>query len=958
MGLVLKGAAFSASVGESAGGRGAEFFETVEMSYEKKLIMHRALVARVRGIGGPHRATMGVEEEEEDASCSPEFLACINKHLWVDDAKLVKRLKINLGLAQSSGGRSGIFQHADHPSLAPIVEERWPSVMIPGACSGVLKKDPATGCDVAKRDDFPPATYPFGTRGGPHRHVGEANPLVLESERYPEGGSAFFDSELGSGGCVGLYVRKIEKSKRFDFLKNHGLPEEAVFCRDSEKLLRMVVKRKGSPAVVGRVRTFSTFRYKYYLIVRCTAGRRACEVYESLVRGIGVEKLRSDPSFVDDRFGGEGGGGGGGGARRWPRPVTIGDLACSTYYSLYVKQCAENARRLAFRYAKCLQISVPLCRRGTRLPPGARLRTCEGAYECPELVWGSARETDVALHRVEKTVREEKVGLMTRFAKWFSIGGSNRYEPTPGASSSTSTVAVAEDVDDFSSFTFSSTSSSSSAGSSATSRSQEEGEDAAATLATMPGSSFPPNAATLRWKKKTMKLDPSVGVPPVCQEKRMQFDGCLKLIVSHASSEFLYVQVHGETASIDVGEAIPNAIPRDASAWPDVLVRLPPLQGYASVKLKRAALDVLKDADHSARVISTAAVYHRESSLTARPLPCSLPLLPSRTEGSFPEGDYFEPRVSPEAFCGVAPVSFESHGCGCNVFPGAESETVALNKKHGSLFRFGEDGPSSSSSDCEREERAATLGENRSRSLAISCSGDSDEEYDGNPYASDRCSSCSEEEAESRCPVSRELELKKLHGKTKNFQTELLYDVSKNQMIACPTVAVSFEGGRTCRLDRQPVMAWLAHDEVHRRHYDRALESAYYLPSDVPHFRSSAAAAMVNPAHHHHHRGSHVFPCYVKLEDTLRELVYRCMGGQAQVRVSCRDPGPIGEYDGLVSVSYRNEDVPAMEGGGMASEVVTGVHFTYKNYKPLLCVESLPSTLHAAPVLSPSGDAV
>jgi hypothetical protein len=801
--------------------------------------------------------------------CSEAFLRRINKNVWIDDAKLMKHLKSNLSRAQSSGSSSGIFQYAENfnGESKEVVERGasgcWPAVVMPGGCQSTgFRKDDVSRCEAFKTDHFPVPVYARSSEGNEtalHHNVGKMDSLYLESKDVDSvgGGHVFFHSELDLGGCVGLYVQKIEREKRFEFLSTTKYKREDI---EGETTVGIDVRYEA--------KTFSTLKYKYYLIVRCTAGRRACNIYEAMVKGIPLADIP---------------------ALKLSRPNTLQDFACSSFYGFYMQQCAENARRLAFKFSKCLHVSVPL--REVAGPCAAeRLRVPSGhRYDSSEIHWRMARNTDFGLRKVQKMEDRKKREELFERVDW-----TQRAKATRSANGS----LEGYHSDYSSSESFGSMSSSDDPFSDS-----EEAEEGTETEAEFKKA---PEWERKFWKKRVTEMDPSVGIPPMGREKRMQYENTLKIVTfPHGGSR---IQIHAETVNVVLkGEPVPAAVPRDGTCCSKVAVRLPPLQGYVYVNLKEETLRHLSGFDCSGRLASASALHVSESSL--------------RSASSF-EADVA--RVGEKQELGESnPFDFVG-GCGCN--DGCVDSSVSLGM--GDYFEPRE-GPVT----CSSEIRKVGWG--------TDC------------HSNSCCHHCAEGvlvdsgNEDRACPLLNrskfEGEYDHPFGEIKDFETELLYDSQKRIKVISPNDSFSEGEVRRRRSDRQAPVFHVAHTPVHLEHYENALRSTYHLPSDCrSHLerdvkRGRLSNVSVNP--HHASRSSFG---YVQVEETVAEMVRRSMGARSRIVISNRDPGPVGEYEGVISVGCSNEDYASSSSEELANRIQRNVHYSYKQYRPACCVESFP----------------
>lgn len=856
--------------------------------------------------------------DKQTLQCSPDFLSSINKHPWLDDDELLKVLKANLGLAQEAGPHSGIYQYAPRNNLRLNKgEETWPCVVIPGACSTVLQKDELSGCEVDKMKDFPGSSYSGGNaRKEQHEHINRHNSLALESESYSKGGTMLFQSELGGDGCVGLYLKKIPSSKRLSFLQKYSKSE---IC-GTQKVTRKTTCQYA----------FSTMKYKYYIIVRCAAGQTACDFYERMVRGVSFAELTSLDLSA---------------------PTTIGDFACSSYYRLYVKQCAENARRIAFKFAKCLQISVPLFNRNT-IPTVARLKVCQEEYENPEVHWGLVGP-DVRLHKVHKLATKKCNSKLNQIVDWIL---------------EKSDVPCQDGCQVL----------------------QNENDNSLVGCATCGGQknrNGKKSPEKAYWKKHILALDASAGVPPMGKEKYLQYDNALRLVVSpslqpkgdnqglvgarHGSNDDdggggdggkhqsqTYVQIHNNTLSLDIGgnsattkhgKTLPNA----ASNQSAIMVRLPPLQGYSVMKLREPLLSEIRKLDCNRKVIGTSAMFTPESSF-----------LPSLSAS----GDLIIPGCTPASnlartnpiHCHALPTPAETM-CKLSVFPvsfgqsrvcndnddvwGPEDEGQALSwhchhstedlvhehcfvKAHvakGTIKRK-QEWPGIHLTEKHAKLFNLKLQDEDCQSESSDCEDTDEDDYDESSSSSLYC--------------------KGPHRKTKAFETELLYDSNKNKMYISPLGNPRIEAvPHAKRCERQPIFSLVGHDFKHGLFFANAIRSVFTFPSDMRNdsmlmdLNGNALHHGVNPKHLSEPSRHHVL-----LEETLTEMVQRCMGAQGCISLTKRERNRLGEKIPSISLKYTapddHDDVDVADIKTYNPKVNLG--FTFAQYRPVCCVESLP----------------
>jgi hypothetical protein len=180
-------------------------------------------------------------------------------------------------------------------------------------------------------------------------------------------------------------------------------------------------------------------------------------------------------------------------------------------------------------------------------------------------------------------------------------------------------------------------------------------------------------------------------------------------------------------------------------------------------------------------------------------------------------------------------------------------------------------------------------------------------------------------------------------GEIKDFETELLYDSKKRIRVRSPD-DVCLEGGtRTRRSEKQASTFHVAHTPVHLEHYENALRSVYHLPSDCrAHLERGVKggrlpATSVNP--HHAYRSSFG---HVQVEETVEEMVRRYMGARSRIVISSQEPGPVGDYEGVISVGCAHKDYASASSEELASRIQKNVHYSYKQYRPACCVESFP----------------
>ena len=84
---------------------------------------------------------------------------------------------------------------------------------------------------------------------------------------------------------------------------------------------------------------FSTFKYKYYIVVKCSAGHGAVKQFKQF---FSEKKNIFSTTLVNDKC------------------PSLLDFSKSSYYRYYMKQCEENAKRLAFKFSKGLGCSLQL----------------------------------------------------------------------------------------------------------------------------------------------------------------------------------------------------------------------------------------------------------------------------------------------------------------------------------------------------------------------------------------------------------------------------------------------------------------------------------------------------------------------------------------------------------------------------------------------------------------------
>ncbi len=371
-------------------------------------------------------------------------LSRINKHVWIDDEALSIALRERARTAQFSGPDSGVVQYAGRGgSFEGPEKAAWPVVVF---------------------------------RGGSDSELGFGDETR---------GSSLFVSELGADGRVGVYRRKIPKERRLTgirkWVETFVLPDGTVNRRAHCK-----------KAAAGRTYCFSTWKYKYYLVVECRADVKSTSLF--------LEKIRG--------FSSQGG------------PFsTVGEFACSRFYASYLTRCHENACRLAFRFSKCVEAGI----------------------ECEKV----SRASQVGPVPVQVHLSSEKKEEATLFSENFprKIRKERSFRRTSSSSGSSSS---------------SSSSSSSLFSSSSSSSSSEE-------------QIYHRGHAKKITKHHVVTVDPSIALPP---RPRTKWSQVSHLLERFSDEEGDWVMVHGSTVPLAPGTT-------------RLCLRLPPLQGYAWVKLPK-----------------------------------------------------------------------------------------------------------------------------------------------------------------------------------------------------------------------------------------------------------------------------------------------------------------------------------------------------------------------------------
>lgn len=264
--------------------------------------MKRALFQN--GLG----ASLQMEGEEILDRYLVEKARAANKNPMLDDDKFQNALRKSLNRASRHGG---VVQRSDGNAGGS-----FPSLFKPGRGADTFPPvDPVSGYDEETESKFAAAKSAAqnGYGGGDIHHMSEdALAFAGESETLMQ-----FTSELGRNGSVGIYIKKIPKSKRYSFLLSPTSSDPNATTTNGEKI-----------NVIPPKKTISSLKFKYYLICTCDAGYEASGAYEALIRA------------------------------KYEQKTTLEQFVNSQHYRLYLKQCYENAKRLTHKFASMLELSV------------------------------------------------------------------------------------------------------------------------------------------------------------------------------------------------------------------------------------------------------------------------------------------------------------------------------------------------------------------------------------------------------------------------------------------------------------------------------------------------------------------------------------------------------------------------------------------------------------------------
>jgi len=568
-----------------------DFVESCQHDIAHKTMIHGLLEYKVHNTHCqcdrlPHQcAAESARTCDNLRACTPEFLANINKHLFIDDSKLTQCLKSRLENTQKLGCDAGISQYATHQT--PVTA--WPSMVVPGGCASISQDPTECGFD---------------------------NPNLINA------GNMLFSTQLGRNGSVGLYVKKIPKVNRLRFIERY---QKEVLFSSADGLNAQVqsnqFKCSTFEANQFKCSTFSTFKYKYYIIVSCQASESACEFYESVSRGLSQEEHGCTAGIP---------------------PVTIGEFACSNYYQFYLKECKENARRLALKFANQMSAAVPLYQ-NVNCNTYRRLKVPYSTYNEATVHTGYTENDSNIYHMKTHLLKHPANAKSCLTWDWL----------------------------------FAKACSSSSSSSSSSCSGQEEqmccAQETTAMNMSCNAAPFPQctdNQPFARqsscWEKTVMKVDTAIGVPPMAQEFFCQLEGGLLpfYITDRSGTQRLHsVQIHTNTVYIgpdnigdqmNITETSPlygqpklqlksPCVLRTGLTEGAAIIRLPPLQGYAVVKTTDLGKQRLCNVPCEQRFVSTLAMHSAESSLVQEPNALCGPL-----------GNCFQPVTDPRHLCKVS----------------------------------------------------------------------------------------------------------------------------------------------------------------------------------------------------------------------------------------------------------------------------------------------------------------